>query len=394
MGVETSAALAALGVVAVTGVALPWCAVRALLAAGTGADRAVANYRGRPVAPVLGVVWPLWAVSLLGTQAVLEAIGRLVPGGSPLALVVTRLVDTPLALPLYAVPFLLAVGVYALGAFDDAFGAGGPKGFRGHLSALRSGRLTTGMVKMLGIGVLAVFYGATAAGRVLERSGALPTWLAEGPAGYLSAWALSALVIALAANLGNLLDLRPGRALKVYGIAVVVPAAAFALRAIGAYHDSVAMFAGEVGGLALVPAEQAAVVAGVILAALGPVVAVWNADLGERAMLGDGGANVMGAIVGYLLTAVLGLAGLAVAAVLLLALNLASERVSFSAVFERVALLAWFDRFGRGDRHAPTPPGAETAGRGPDDGTDAPSGAAERRPVRYDASGTASEGED
>jgi hypothetical protein len=199
---------------------------------------------------------------------------------------------------------------------------------------------------MVGVGGLALFYGASAATGVLERSGVTGDVIGHGGL-FVSAWVLAALVIALAANLMNLLDVRPGRALKTYGVAVVAPAVMFAVRAAHAYNLEVAPFAGQASGLALSRAEVfvAAVVMAVVV--LGPVLAVWRFDLGERGMLGDAGANAMGAIVGYLLTGVLSLIGLAAAAGVLLTLNLISERVSFTSVIERTPVLSWLDGLGR-----------------------------------------------
>ena len=69
-------------------------------------------------------------------------------------------------------------------------------------------------------------------------------------------------------------------------------------------------------------------------------------DLHERLMLGDTGANVIGAVLG--LAVVLGSQeGTRIAVMLvLLALNVAAELVSFSAVIDRVPPLRWFDRLG------------------------------------------------
>jgi hypothetical protein len=75
--------------------------------------------------------------------------------------------------------------------------------------------------------------------------------------------------------------------------------------------------------------------------------ALLPADLAERAMVGDTGANAVGGAIGLGVV----LAGdeparLAVLG-LLAALNLVGERVSFSAVIERVPALRWFDHLGR-----------------------------------------------
>ena len=383
MSESVLAAALSVAIAFICGVLVPWGAIRMMMKAHTPRSEVV-NYRGLAVAPVLGVVWPIWAVSLLVGQTILEAVGTLGLDIPPGAAVWERIGSTPLALPLFGVPFLLVTGAYAFGMADDAFGDSSHKGFRGHLRALGAGRLTTGLLKMAGIGGIALVYGASAASGVLQRSGV------EGDpvlhAGlFAAAWLLAALTIALAANLLNLLDLRPGRALKSYVVLVAAPAALFSASAVASYNEQVVAYAGELSGLALGPGETFAVTAGMLLIVLGPALAVWRYDLGERGMLGDGGANAAGAVVGYLLAGVLSLTGLAVATGVLLVLNVASERVSFSAIIERVGFLRWLDGLGRGvlPDEMSLPSGGESG-----------DGAAQAPPVRYDANGTASEGED
>jgi hypothetical protein len=126
-------------------------------------------------------------------------------------------------------------------------------------------------------------------------------------------------VIAGTANLVNLLDLRPGRALKAV-IGLALPMA--------------------------LPSPAAAT-------ALGASVGVIADDLDARSMLGDTGANAAGALVGLALVERTGPVGRAVALAALTALTLASERVSFSAVIERHPLLRRLDRWGRPATDAP-----------------------------------------
>jgi UDP-N-acetylmuramyl pentapeptide phosphotransferase/UDP-N-acetylglucosamine-1-phosphate transferase len=63
-------------------------------------------------------------------------------------------------------------------------------------------------------------------------------------------------------------------------------------------------------------------------------------------MLGDTGANVLGAAVGWGLVVAVGSAGEWAALVVVVLLNLVSERVSFTRVIDAVAPLRWFDRLG------------------------------------------------
>ncbi|MBV9097731.1 MAG: hypothetical protein JO079_06715 [Frankiaceae bacterium] len=188
----------------------------------------------------------------------------------------------------------LTVVCGALGLYDDLAGDSHARGLRGHLAALREGRVTTGMVKLAGL----VSAGAitSLAQRRRSRDVVVDTFLVAGTA-----------------NLVNLFDLRPGRALKV-----VV--------------------------LASLPLVRRNVTAG---AAVGAAAALLPADLGEDAMIGDCGANALGALVGWTLAHGLGPRARVVALSSVVALTLASERVSFTEVIAGNRWLATIDRLGR-----------------------------------------------
>jgi hypothetical protein len=201
-------------------------------------------------------------------------------------------------------------GAAAVGAYDDAVGArpghAGAKGFRGHLAALRAGRVTSGAVKVAGVGAA----GLAAAALLTRRSGR------SGAAGAVADTVLGGALIAGTANLFNLLDLRPGRALKA-GLLVGVPLA--------------------VGG----PGAAAAA------AATGAAAAVLPADLAERVMLGDAGANALGALLGTAAAARTGRRGRIALLAGVVALTAASEKVSFTRVIERTPVLRHLDALGR-----------------------------------------------
>jgi hypothetical protein len=177
----------------------------------------------------------------------------------------------------------LAGGV---GAYDDLLGDPAAKGLAGHLRALLRGRVTSGLVKLVVVGLAGLAAAALLDGVLL----------------------LDAVVVAGCANLLNLFDLRPGRALKV-ALLVTLPLAAWHV-------------AGACAGLL-------------------------PHDLRERTMLGDTGANALGAAVGVVVASRLSSAWTAVAAAVVVALTLLSERVSFSRVIDAVAPLRWADRLGR-----------------------------------------------
>ena len=321
--------------------ALPAGVMRLLLPALDASPWAVLNYRGRRVALGLGVVWGAWAVGIALARVFVEPLAE----ARMLLASKTGLPDIgatdPLQVLFGAMPLVLVVGSLAFGLIDDAAGTGDVKGFRGHLAALREGRLTTGGLKLVGIGLLSF----AAAGDIANFRAASDPWLVAPTSVPLAVgaalhWFIAAATIALTANFVNLLDLRPGRALKAY-IGIAVPCAA-------AVGFNVLALAGRLAPMGGYPdAEVWAAALALLVIVLGPVAAVWRADLSERAMLGDAGANAMGVLAGWLIAMALPPVWLVVVFGLLLVLNLTSEVVSFSAVIEQVRPLRWIDMIGR-----------------------------------------------
>ncbi|MFG3118458.1 hypothetical protein ACGF4C_29320 [Streptomyces sp. NPDC048197] len=173
---------------------------------------------------------------------------------------------------------VLAAG--ACGAYDDVFGASDPRrGFRAHLSALRNREVTSGAVKLFGIGAAGL-----AAGALLK----------ERPADKL----LAGVVIAGSAHLVNLLDVRPGRA----------AGAVLALGAPGLLRR------GPAGPLAAAP--------------MGAVAVIARDDLAERTMLGDAGAHALGAALGLAIATGTTRPGLTAHAAALVAATITGDRVS------------------------------------------------------------------
>ncbi|MDF1542565.1 MAG: hypothetical protein RQ731_00475 [Anaerosomatales bacterium] len=302
--------LAGLFAILLAAVLLPWVGMRMLAPSLAASGRTVRNYRGRQVPLGLGVVWVLWAAGVGMHQVV--ALALVLPHEYTSSLWFEIVVAVP-----------LVAGAFALGLIDDAFGTAGHKGFRGHLSALRHGQLTTGAIKLFGIGLLALLGAAPSA--LVWQGLTMRTAVHYG---------VAVLVIGLAANTVNLFDLRPGRALKAYSLLAVI-AVLMGVWSLIRVDDGLPVASALFDGLL------------VLLIALGPVVAVWRYDLGETGMLGDAGANAFGMLVGLLLVSALPFAGAVVAAVVLFGLNLISERVSFSSVIERTGWLAAADRWGR-----------------------------------------------
>lgn len=244
------------------------------------------NYRGVQLPTAAGIFVVLAVLLVEAGRSALGALGV----GDQTGLTMER------SLVLFAV-----FGFGLLGLVDDLVAHGDTRGFRGHLRQALRGEVTTGLLKLLGGGAVAVVLVATpgfATGRRLV---------------------VDAVLVALAANLGNLFDRAPGRAIKA-GLVAYAPLA-------------LVLGAGPVG-IAVAPV-------------VGGTLALLRDDLRERLMLGDTGANVIGAVLG--LGVVLGLgegSRFAVLAVVAL-LNVAAEVVSFSRVIQRVPVLRRLDQLGR-----------------------------------------------
>ncbi|WP_315217296.1 hypothetical protein [Actinomyces dentalis] len=221
-----------------------------------------------------------------------------------------------------AVAAVAATGAAGAAGLIDDLDAGAhdgdtpAKGLKGHLSALARGRVTTGAVKIAVIGS-----GALVAGVLLARHRAAAPL--RRPAATALDAVVSAVTIASWADVHNLLDLRPGRALKAAAL-LTAPLLADRRRAAAA---SRALAAG----------------------CLGAAAAALPGDLMEETMLGDTGANALGALAGTALAAHPARPVRVAAAAAGTGLVLASERVSFTRVIARTPALAALDAVGRGE---------------------------------------------
>jgi UDP-GlcNAc:undecaprenyl-phosphate GlcNAc-1-phosphate transferase len=254
------------------------------------------NYRGRLVPAASGV---LIVVAGLFTLAPLAALDELADSDS-----LSPGLDRVLA---------YGLGVAALGLMDDLLGGrapagepagpAAPRGMRGHARAAAAGSLSSGALKAAGTLGLALY--------VISGSG-------RSAGEYLLAVAL----LVLSTNLFNLLDLRPGRAAKVFLVL----------------------------GLALTIATWDVLPLQTLGLFVGPTLVLLAFDLRERAMLGDVGSNLLGALAGIWLVLSLSTEAELGALVVLAALTLYGELRSISALVERNPLLRRLDSLGR-DHH-------------------------------------------
>jgi UDP-GlcNAc:undecaprenyl-phosphate/decaprenyl-phosphate GlcNAc-1-phosphate transferase len=257
-----------------------------------------ANYRGRLLAFPFGVL------------IVVAALLALIP-----LVLLQRLAGSDVFHPELLPIALYALGVGALGLIDDTLGdtrpgwhgdaadtptRSAPRGWRGHGRAVLHGELSTGALKAAGALGLALF--------AMSFEG-----LSK------SRWLLAVGVLVLATNVFNLLDLRPGRAIKAFVL-------------LGAGLTLGSFDARPLWSLGLFAAP--ALVAGLY-------------DLRERAMLGDTGANLLGALAGLWLVLTLSGAGQLVALGLLAAITVYGELRSISGFVERTPGLRALDSLGR-----------------------------------------------
>jgi hypothetical protein len=244
-----------------------------VLTAASGRWRRI-NYRGASVSMAAG---PALAATALA------------------AVLADRGIDPPVRRAALIVGATAAVA----GALDDRHGSGRVRGLRGHLGALRHGQVTTGVAKLGLIGAAGMTAGAVlTAGRPWRR-------------------VLGGGVVAASANMANLLDVRPGRALKA-AILAVAP---------------LWLASGSGGRLARLTSAAAA--------------GLLEPDVREQAMLGDTGANCLGALVGVALVADAPPRRLAAVFAARAAATVASEVVSFSRLIDATPPLRWLDRLGR-----------------------------------------------
>ena len=205
------------------------------------------------------------------------------------------------------------------------------KGLKGHLGALAHGQVTTGVIKIAGIGASAL------------AASALVGSKATSMGGKVADLALNTVLIAGAANLANLLDLRPGRALKAT-VLVAAPLSYFSCA--GAKAPAL----GASDAPSAKPVSPASAASAQRLLASGLNAAAITAlveDLQETTMLGDTGANAAGALLGTSLAANDSRKLRLGAALGVVGLILASEKVSFSKVIAANPALNWLDQLWR-----------------------------------------------
>lgn len=259
------------------------------------------NYRGRELAFPLGAILVVASILALAPLSLLDDRAGL------------ELLDPDLRRWI-----VYLIGIAFLGLLDDGLGLGStegtPRGWRGHASAILSGALSTGAIKAVGALALALYV-------VTGTGNELPMFLAD------------VLLLILMTNLFNLLDLRGGRVEKVLFTLVLV----------------ICLLSGSWGSIELLSVF------------LGPFAVGFWFTLRERAMLGDTGSNLAGALAGVVLLTSLDETGRLVALAVVVAVTVFAEFSSISRAIEKIPPLRFIDSLGRpSDRPVGGPARSET----------------------------------
>jgi UDP-N-acetylmuramyl pentapeptide phosphotransferase/UDP-N-acetylglucosamine-1-phosphate transferase len=191
------------------------------------------------------------------------------------------------------------ISMFFAGIIDDIIGNRGVSGLSGHFKSLFKGKLTTGGFKALFGGFVGILISVSISRNIGDI-------------------VVNTLIIALSTNLMNLLDLRPGRAIKAY-LVIMIPIA-----------FTVASF--------LVPLP---------LLILPNVIAYFYTDLKARAMMGDTGSNVLGISIGFMFVAGYSFNVRISWLVFLILIHALTEKYSLTKIIEKVGVLNFIDRLGR-----------------------------------------------
>ncbi|MCT4594681.1 MAG: glycosyl transferase [Anaeromicrobium sp.] len=187
-----------------------------------------------------------------------------------------------------------------LGLCDDLLGNRNITGLKGHLLYILKGKLSTG-------GLKAVIGGAVAFTISLLMSKE-----------YVDV-VVNTLVIALFTNFINLLDLRPGRAIKGFLVCSLI------------------VFVYPINYM----------VKNYIYTLYGGILAYVKYDLKAKSMLGDVGSNLMGVSLGILWVYNTGIEIRSIVLVFLILIHLYAEKYSITKTIEKVSLLKYIDDLGR-----------------------------------------------
>lgn len=191
------------------------------------------------------------------------------------------------------------VSMFFAGILDDIIGNRNVSGLKGHFKSLLNGKLTTGGFKALFGGFIGLVISIPISKNIYDI-------------------VINTLIIALSTNLMNLLDLRPGRAIKGYLVISIV-----LLFTLGEYTRNL------------------------LLLILPNVVAYFNQDLKAKAMMGDTGSNVLGISIGILFVMGYSLKVRLIWLAFLIFIHILTEKYSLTKIIENNKFLNFIDKLGR-----------------------------------------------
>lgn len=234
--------------------------------------------------------------------------GEMIPVGMGIAFIPALMVNSAILtyfniehdrlLLIFVLLFAVMAMVFA-GIMDDAIGNRDVTGLKGHFLSMFKGRLTTGGFKAVLGGFIGIVVSAAVADNILGV-------------------VVGTLVVALATNFMNLLDLRPGRAIKVYLIISIL----------------VLIFAGDFN-------RQ------LYMLLLPGVVSYFIFDLKALSMMGDAGSNVLGVFIGVMIVISFSIQVQLVCLVGLIAIHVLTEKYSLTKLIEQNSVLNFIDKLGR-----------------------------------------------
>ena len=189
--------------------------------------------------------------------------------------------------------------MFFAGALDDLIGNRNVSGLKGHFKSLFKGELTTGGFKALFGGFIGLVISIAISKNIYDI-------------------VINTLIIALSTNLMNLLDLRPGRAIKGYLLISIV-----LLFTLGEYTRNL------------------------LLLIFPNVIAYFNQDLKAKAMMGDTGSNVLGISIGILFAMGYPLKVRLIWLAFLIFIHILTEKYSLTKIIENNKFLNFIDKLGR-----------------------------------------------
>ncbi|QGT98980.1 Phospho-N-acetylmuramoyl-pentapeptide-transferase [Candidatus Syntrophocurvum alkaliphilum] len=236
------------------------------------------NYKGKDIPVSLGITFPIIFVLAFFIYALLNWYNDL-----------------------YHLFIFAVMSICFLGFIDDMLGQRDTLGFKGHFGSLFRGKLTTGGLKALGGGMIALFTAWFISPTFIDLI-------------------INTIIIALFTNLLNLFDLRPGRAVKAFIFFFIIIALTTA---------------GNIEWLIIAPL-------------IGAVLMYFNTDLKAHAMMGDSGSNVLGFSLGFIVATGAILQVKIIFLVFLIAIHIYTEKYSLTKTIEKYSILRSIDNMGRG----------------------------------------------